>query len=47
MGLELKESGNALEDRAPRGYVVGAVINDDGSREAMAPRLFNASTLGH
>lgn len=47
MGLEVKEFGNALEDRAPRGYVVGAVINEDGSREAMGPRLFNAPALGY
>ena len=41
MGLKVVEFGNTLEERAPRGYVVGAVINETGEYEAMGPRLFN------
>ena len=42
MGLDVKEFANTLEARAPRGYVVGAMINENGDYEAVAPRLFNA-----
>ncbi len=42
MGLEVIEFPNTLEGRAPRGYVVAATINEDGSYEAVAPRLLNA-----
>ena len=47
MGFEVKEFGNSLGDRAPRGYVVGAAINEDGSSKAMDSRLFSASPPGH
>ena len=42
MGLDVREFPNTLEARAPRGYVVGAMINENGDYEAVAPRLFNA-----
>ena len=47
MGLDVREFPNTLEDRAPRGYVVGAMINDEGVYEAVAPRLFNAPAEGY
>ena len=42
MGLEVVEFPNTIDERAPRGYVVGAMINENGQYEAVAPRLFNA-----
>ncbi len=42
MGLDVKEFPNTLDARAPRGYVVGAMINENGDYQAVAPRLLNA-----
>ena len=46
MGLQISEFPNTLEGRAPRGYVVGAIITDTGDYEAVAPKLFNAPAEG-
>lgn len=42
MGLDVKEFPATLGARAPRGYVVGAMIRENGDYEAIAPKLFNA-----
>jgi gamma-glutamyltranspeptidase/glutathione hydrolase len=47
LGLEVNEFGKSAADRAPRGYVVGAMIRSDGQREAMATKLFNAPAMAH
>ncbi|MEQ8764014.1 MAG: gamma-glutamyltransferase [Planctomycetota bacterium] len=47
LGLEVEVVSNDLSSRAPRGYVVGAILDpESGERRAMSTRVLNSPALG-
>jgi gamma-glutamyltranspeptidase/glutathione hydrolase len=47
LGLDLKVLEQGLESRAPRGYVIGASIDEEGVRRAVSTDLFNGRALAY
>jgi len=48
MGLEVKEVPNTFADRGPRGWVIGATIDQEsGERRAAASYIMNALAMGY
>ena len=47
LGLQIKVVPAGIESRAPRGYVVGATIGEDGKRRAAATTLLSGLALSH
>jgi gamma-glutamyltranspeptidase/glutathione hydrolase len=47
MGLEVNEVGKGMESRAPRGYVIGASVDADGAKKAVATDTVNGRAVAY